>query len=92
MTEAGGRGEPLGAEQFFDEYPLPLRVRDDLHKRQIIIFAEAYAEAREAAQHAPLGQTCPTCGTDLRCIHGKLFSETCEPCEAPEPRREEGKG
>lgn len=33
----------------------------------------------------PSSQTCPTCGTDIRCIHGKLFSETCEPCEAPDP-------
>lgn len=33
----------------------------------------------------PSEQTCPTCGTDLRCIHGLLFSERCEPCEEPEP-------
>lgn len=32
---------------------------------------------------SPLPKICPTCGTDIRCVHGKLFTETCEPCEAP---------
>ena|ERR1700677_123305 len=44
----------------------------------------ALGPSLDAAPPAPpLDKICPTCGTDIRCIHGKLFTEDCKPCEAP---------
>lgn len=42
----------MNAEEFFDNYTEPLRVRDGLHKQQIIKFAAAYAADAVAAERA----------------------------------------
>lgn len=83
--------ESYAAAQFNRPPEVPLFTKEEVEEISARFDKEiAAGEVHELipVNRPPEGKTCPACGTDLRCVHGRLFAEKCLPCEEDQVARQ----